>query len=292
MSTDHSNPSPTPPITLKEFFEAIPPGRSVQAGETTRRESNIHSNWLVLSLPELQLHCVSQECGGIRFFVASSEPRPEAGKLLQAFTRFTCKNCGNSSKTFAYRIALGKDGATADLFKFGEDPAFGPPTPARLITLLGSEREYFLKGRRAENQGLGIAAFAYYRRVLDNQRIRVLEEITRVAEKLGAAPEMLDDLRSATAEAQFSKAVESVKHGIPQALLIDGHNPLLLLHTALSEGLHAQSDEECLALATSIRVVLTELVERMALALKEEAELKGAVSKLLALKASSQAPKK
>jgi hypothetical protein len=292
MSTDHSNPSPTPPITLKEFFEAIPPGRSVQAGETTRRESNIHSNWLVLNLPELQLHCVSQECGGIRFFVASSEPRPEAGKLLQAFTRFTCKNCGNSSKTFAYRIALGKDGATADLFKFGEDPAFGPPTPARLITLLGSEREYFLKGRRAENQGLGIAAFAYYRRVLDNQRVRVLEEITRVAEKLGAAPEMLDDLRSATAEAQFSKAVESVKHGIPQALLIDGHNPLLLLHTALSEGLHAQSDEECLALATSIRVVLTELVERMALALKEEAELKGAVSKLLALKASSQAPKK
>jgi hypothetical protein len=53
------------------------------------------------------------------------------------------------------------------------------------------------------------------------------------------------------------------------------------LHSALSEGLHAQTDEECLELATSIRVVLTEFVERVAMALKDEAELDKAVSRLI-----------
>jgi hypothetical protein len=46
-----------------------------------------------------------------------------------------------------------------------------------------------------------------------------------------------------------------VKHGIPQARLINGHNPLTLLHNALSAGLHEQSDETCLELAQAVRVV-------------------------------------
>lgn len=50
---------------------------------------------------------------------------------------------------------------------------------------------------------------------------------------------------------------------IPQTLLINGHNQLTLLHSALSEGLHDQTDEKCLELATSIRVVLTDLADRL-----------------------------
>jgi hypothetical protein len=64
----------------------------------------------------------------------------------------------------------------------------------------------------------------------------------------------------------------------PQVL---SHNPLTLLHNALSEGLHELTDEECLTLARSIRVVLVELAERISTALKEEAQLKSAVSQLL-----------
>ncbi len=49
----------------------------------------------------------------------------------------------------------------------------------------------------------------------------------------------------------------------------------------LSEGLHAGTDKECLELATSIRVVLTELAERISQALKDEAELNQAVARLM-----------
>jgi hypothetical protein len=69
-------------------------------------------------------------------------------------------------------------------------------------------------------------------------------------------------------------------------LLIDGQNPLALLHKALSQGLHAKTDEECPSLAQDIRVVLTELAERAGIALKDEAELKEAVRRLANLKAN------
>jgi hypothetical protein len=169
-------------------------------------------------------------------------------------------------------------------YKYGELPPYGPPTPARLIRLFGRDREIFLKGRQCENHALGIGAFVYYRRVVESHKNQILDEVIRVSKKIGAPSEMLAALEAAKAEIQFSKALALVKNAIPQALLVNGHNPLMLLHSALSVGLHDQTDESCLALAHDVRVVLIELAERLAQALKDEAELNTAISRLLHVK--------
>ena len=67
----------------------------------------------------------------------------------------------------------------------------------------------------------------------------------------------------------------------PESLLINGQNPLKLLHAPRSEGLHDLSDERCLELATSIRVVLTELTDHISRALHDKKELDEAVNRLL-----------
>jgi hypothetical protein len=149
------------------------------------------------------------------------------------------------------------------------------------MKLLGPDVDLFLKGRRSESQDLGIAAFSYYRRVVERQKDRLFDQLIRVSETVGVPKEISDGLKEAKKETQFTKAIGSLKPGVPESLLIDGHNPLLLLHSALSEGLHADTDEECLEIAHSIRVVLTELSERMASAVAEQRELKEAVSRLL-----------
>jgi hypothetical protein len=92
---------------------------------------------------------------------------------------------------------------------------------------------------------------------------------------------MLATLEAARKETQFKKSMEMVKDAIPESLLISGHNPLTLLHTALSRGLHAQDDATCLALARDIRIVLTDLAEKISAALKEHAELTQALSRIL-----------
>jgi len=133
--------------------------------------------------------------------------------------------------------------------KYGEFPPFGPPTPARLIKLIGPDRELFLKGRRCENQGLGVGAFVYYRRVVENQKNRILDQIIKVCGNIGASEDDIKELQGAKDEVQFSNALQQVKKAIPQFVLIDGHNPLLLLHGAVSDGVDDRQDEECLELA-------------------------------------------
>ncbi len=274
--------------TTKEFFEEVPPGRDATVGDLAEKSGNyISDNNLIL--PELDLYCKSDSCNGFRLFENSQDVQLTAEQVKNFFVYYTCKNCGQNSKIYAVYVYLNKDRKTGVLHKFGEIPEFGPPTPVKVVSVLGAERDYYFKGRRSENQGLGIAAFAYYRRVVENQKNKIFDEIIRTVKKVDPANAMLlEELEEAKKETQFTKAVDSIKHGIPQALLIDGHNPLTLLHTALSDGLHAKTDEECLEIATSIRIILTDLVERLSNAVKDTKELKTALNRILQSKSLSK----
>jgi hypothetical protein len=267
--------------SLKSFFESVQPGRMFTIPTPDYPKFKLDGNAIRIELLQLELHCMIDGCNGVRFFQPDDSLNAGLTDWNYEFINYTCRNCGEGAKVYAIQSKVDGKLRELTLMKLGEDPPFGPPTPARVIALVGSEREYFLKGRRAELQGLGIGAFAYYRRVIENQKNKIFDEIIRVSEHLNASNELLHDLAVAKQETQFSKAVEAVKHGIPQVLLVNGQNPLTLLHSALSEGLHAQSDEECLELATAIRVILTEFVERVATALKDEVELNNAVNRLI-----------
>lgn len=273
-------------IPFSEFLESIPPSTLTDIAsltETSRRPGGYETYTLLT--PEIQLHCPDDACNGTRFFRCHSsgpDVKDESFKFL--YLSYICSNCRKTEKTFSLAARRDKNANSGKCYKFGELPVYGPPTPARLIKLIGPDRETFLKGRRCENQGLGIGAFVYYRRVVENQKNRILDEIIKVAERLNVPAGVLSALAGAKKEDQFSRALSSVKDAMPQALLINGHNPLTLLHSALSDGLHVQTDEHCLEIASSVRVVLGELSERLAQALKDEAELNNALSKLMAVK--------
>lgn len=270
--------------TVREFFEGVPPGQTVNISNLAKKTGTYVGDNDFL-LPDISLYCENEACDGFRWFEIEDSYKLMAESSSHKFIYFKCKNCGKSRKVYSIWVYLNKDRTTGALYKFGEVPEFGPPTPSKVVSILGNEKDYYFKGRRAENQGLGIAAFAYYRRVVENQKNKIFSEIIKTVEKVDPAnTSLLTELETAKKETQFTKAVDIVKHGIPQALLIDGHNPLTLLHSALSEGLHADTDEECLEIATSIRIVLTDLVERMASAVNDTVELKSAVSRLLQYK--------
>jgi hypothetical protein len=273
--------------SVKEFFEDVPPGRDTLVKEISRKGVYAHDNTLIL--PEISLYCSDSSCDGIRLFKSTSNFDLTKDGWRSFFVSYVCKNCGKSNKSYAICVYLNADRKSGLLYKYGEIPEFGPPTPSKVVSILGSEKDYYFKGRRSENQGLGIAAFAYYRRVVENQKNKIFDEIIRTVKKVDPSnTTLLEELEAAKKETQFTKAVDSIKHAIPQTLLTDGHNPLTLLHSALSDGLHARTDEECLEFATSIRVILTDLVERLSNAVKDTTELKTAVSRILQAKSAPQ----
>ena len=277
----------TDAIPFSEFLESTPPSSltNINAIAEGYYASGGYLKFKLLK-PEIQLHCPDPACNGTRFFRCTTDHTIDVPDESFKFTylNYVCSNCRKTEKVFSLAIKHHEDDPTGQCYKFGELPVYGPPTPSRLISLIGPDREMFLKGRRCENQGLGIGAFVYYRRVVENQKNRILDEVIKVSEKLGVDASIIHTLEQAKEETQFSKALSDVKDAIPQALLINGHNPLTLLHSALSDGLHDQSDEHCLEIASSIRVVLGELSERLAQALKDEAELNNALSKLMNVK--------
>lgn len=295
MSGDENEVRPDgPPVTSwTDFLEATPPGQEcrIEGLLTAEWPGGGGQVWKVQP-QDIQLHCGSSACGGVRTFATVPAWTVVPGKVAQTFVHYVCRNCRATFKTFAVRLSCPEDpNAAVTVVKFGEIPFFGPPVPSRLISLIGPDRDLFLRGRRAENLGLGIGAFAYYRRVVENQKSRLIEQIGKVAARLGANEDAVASFDRAANETQFSRAIEIVKGAIPPVLLIDGHNPLSLLHSALSEGLHANTDEDCLDIASSIRMVLAELADRVTQALKDEAELKNAISRLLNRAGEHAAPK-
>jgi len=275
-------------IPFSDFLESTPSSRITLISDLVKPiQKRDHVVWK-LNRPEIQIHCTHDLCNGPRFYRcknSNSFITVWADRYANIFLEYQCSNCQTNNKTFSLSLIKDVDDEeSGHCFKYGEKPVFGPPTAARLITLIGGDRESFLKGRRCENQGLGIGAFAYYRRVIENQKNRMLDQVLKVSRKLNASEELIEQIESAITETQFSKAVDSIKTTLPQTLLINGNNPLKLLHSALSDGLHDRTDEHCLELASSIRIVLNEFSERMAQALKDEQELNTALSKIMHLK--------
>jgi hypothetical protein len=265
------------------FYEAVPPGQVVHVYDVAQQNGGGYPS-VILQRPDVTLYCETQgTCEGDRQFTSTTRLDATGNDWHNNFITYVCRNCSSKQKLYAlrYKVWL-KDGIyVAMMFKYGELPNFGPPTPAKLTRLLGTDKELFLKGRRAENQGMGIAAFAYYRRVIESQKDAIFDEIIRVSKGISADQAIITRLENAKKQVQFSSAVEELGDGVPAQLLINGHNPLTLMHGALSEGLHAKTDDECLTLATDLRIVLADFVERMSQAMKDNAELHSAVSRLM-----------
>lgn len=273
-------------MPLAEFLESVAPSQMKTVAPIVREvKYPSGGRYHVYLTPEIRLHCGNQNCGGMRIFRYRKDDGPTVDPRNNSFEfeymNYICSNCQKTTKTYSLAMQADIKSNSGQCYKFGELPAYGPPTSSRLISLIGPDREMFLRGRRCEIQGLGIGAFVYYRRVVENQKNRILEKIIEVANMQEAPTQTIAALEDAKKEVQFHKAMQSVKDAIPESLKIRGHNPLTLLHSALSDGLHARDDQTCLGLANAIRVVLAELSDRIGQTLNDTRELNSAISLLM-----------
>jgi hypothetical protein len=284
MSEQDKNTTSTvdvvPGISFVEFLETIPQNQRRQIEDLLHSYSASYGMDFRLNTSEILLHCDHDNCQGPRYYRPARDIDLNRNEVSSMFVYYKCSNCAENVKVYALHCSTDKEGNSGICIKLGEIPSFGPPTPPKLQKLIQPDRELFMKGRQCETHGLGVGAFTYYRRVVEDQKDRILNEIIKVAKQIGGMPDVIVDLQTAKKEIQFTKAIGDMKHGIPESLMIEGQNPLLLLHRALSEGIHSHTDEECLDMATNIRIVLTELSERLGIALKDDQKLKTAVKSL------------
>lgn len=273
-------------MEFKKFLEGTSPYKNEEVDDFCL--TNGFQSWN--NYPDIEIFC--NECEGLRFFEKigySNTINTSDENTHCEIIKYVCKNCNKYFKlyTIEYKDTYINDKYITSIRKNGEYPPFGSKIPPKMNSLAGPERDIFLKGKRCEDQSLGIGAYAYYRRIVENEKDRLINEIIKVCERLGNNDELIKELENAKTETQFSKAIDSIKHELPSSLFIEGQNPLKLLHSAISKGVHNMSDDECLQYAQSVRVILFELIDKMNAILKDTQEIHDAISILNKLNSTS-----
>jgi hypothetical protein len=270
-------------IPFRGFLEAVHPSVVKKVAGLWQVRDRPSGRYSAILTPPLRLFCPS--CEGERTFRSDGDyPALTLTTAHAILMSYLCSDCRKARKQFFLWVVPSKDTGRGRVYKYGEKPPFGVPVPNKLLRLFDTDGKTFLKGRQCENQGLGIGAFAYYRRMVENHKNDIFDEIIKVCETLRASPKLIEELGHAKNEVSFTKAVAVIKTALPDGLLIDGHNPLIALHRSLSTGLHNDSDGECLEAANAVRIVLTDLVEKMSSLRQDKADLSKAVQLLLSKK--------
>jgi hypothetical protein len=218
-------------VDFRTFLESVPPLDkrfvSLDVHEFGPRPS------LKVEVPPIYLYCPDKDCRGLRFYdyQGSEIFLPEGkGVYKQYFLFYRCRNCKLRQKTYAVRITRSADEYSVQtIVKLGELPRYGEPRPNVVTDVLDDEIGYFDFGYRAETDGLGIGAFAYYRRFVESHKDKIIAEIRKVAVAQNLSPSIIETLDSAAKKREFSSAVEEIKDAIPDSLKINGANPLTLL---------------------------------------------------------------
>jgi hypothetical protein len=147
--------------------------------------------------------------------------------------------------------------------KVGQVPAWSIEIEKNLGVILGESTQYYKKGLICESQGYGIGAHAYYRRIVEDIIDELLEAI---ADHISSKEELVhykETLLLVKETRIAQEKIQLIKELLPVSLQPNNVNPLQIIYDELSEGIHNNSDEECLESADAIRKALVYLAKQV-----------------------------
>lgn len=173
-----------------------------------------------------------------------------------------------------------KEGMTITIQKIGQFPSYEIGLNPTLKKYLNEEdQSNYKKALICLSISYGIGAYAYLRRVIENEIKRIVQDIAELdfdgAEFVKAAYE------SFKVDFQMSKLIDVVTKHLPVSLKELGDNPVRLLYEQLSGGIHEFTDEECIEKAHHIDVLLNYVIRKIN---EEKYQLDGVKKAMLGLR--------
>jgi hypothetical protein len=216
------------------------------------------------SLQDVSVNMICPNCNSHQTFVMVNEfwdtlgtmNSPLAGQIL--ILVYDCAHCKNFRRTFFVKISEDREWA----MKVGQYPAWEVKIDPETDRFLGEYSELYKRGMICEFQGYGIGAYGYYRRIVEGIIDKLLDEIPALmnGDELSKYKEALIKTKG---EKIAKDKIKVVKDLLPPILRPNGMNPLDILHTSFSIGLHLASEEECLESAHELRNILLFLIKQV-----------------------------
>ena len=182
-------------------------------------------------------------------------PMPQPLSTTLYYT-YTCTGC----EKYHYDFYVQYDADKSRMRKIGQNPPWSIAVDAEIESIIAEDVEYFKRAKICESQGFGIAAFAYYRRVLENSFNKILEKMLSIAEE-DSDSDQIEIIRKAIENRVSEEKIKLIKEKVPKYLLVKGNNPFEVLYSSLSAGIHNYNEEDCLRNSEKIRIGLTFIIK-------------------------------
>lgn len=155
------------------------------------------------------------------------------------------------SSSVSRPVGLGTRSVLTKVQKIGQSPALSVEIPKALSKNLGEEAvNLYRKGLVNRNNGYGLGAVTYIRRVVEDKTNELIEVAALLAESHHVAAEIVAKIRAAaTQRTTYDQKLKIAATVLPEVLIVEGANPLAVLYDLVSEGVHGLSEEECIAVA-------------------------------------------
>lgn len=259
-------------MITKYFLETFPLYRKLPLDRSYYQDSVAD-----ISSPAINMYCHS--CGSLQTFnkineywenCSASELEARRtdvwGETVRAV--YTCSACRSDQYIFFLQfIQTGKskkdeNNFTGYVWKVGQTPSWEIDIDSNIEKALGKDADIYKKGLVCESQSYGIGSYAYFRRIAENIIDELLGSISDLIDPSDRIKyqQALEDVKKTRVT---EEKIELVQDLLPSSLQPNGINPLKSLHSALSEGIHSKTDDECLELADTIKTILIYLLEEI-----------------------------
>ena len=128
---------------------------------------------------------------------------------------------------------------------------------------LGKDTILYRKAISSLNEGFGIGACAYLRRLVEKYINPLLQLLYEIKELEGAASDELIKIQNAIEAKDFTTKTKFAAQIAPTAITTPGMNPLKTLHDQLSRALHSMEEDEAIAVATLLKESLDYVIPRL-----------------------------
>lgn len=149
-----------------------------------------------------------------------------------------------------------------------------------LKRFLRDDFENYRKAIACLSLGYGIAAFAYWRRIVEDNIEELLELVQEDVKSTSAGEAIEGALAELRENSPMKEKIKIANRALPDYLKPDGLNPLGRLYQVLSQGVHRLSEEECSKKARATSQCLEYLVSELTTRKRNRDRLKQMVGSL------------
>lgn len=179
-----------------------------------------------------------------------------------------CKKCNKFHIDFLLNTYVGENGVF--LRKIGQYPPY-EITPEKIILkyLNKEDKENYKKALLLLSQSFGIGAFSYLRRIVENEIIKIIEDLSKL--DFPESDKIKELLEKYNENHQMKSLIDGINDYLPGTLKNIGNNPIKVLYSQLSGGIHSFSEDECFKKAQLIDTLLKFVIKKIN---EEQSEIK------------------